>query len=344
MRIAIFGAGAMGSLIGGCMVRAGYDVSLIGRGAHLQAMQTQGLTLAPMGGEPQHVKVKAYSDSAEAGPHDAVIVCTKTTQLADAAPKLAPLLHDTTVIVPAVNGLPWWYFFGEGGKFDGRALPLLDPHGVIARHIPPARIIGCVNYLAGQIVRPGVVEYVPELERRIALGELNGEITPRLEALGKVFADSGFAPKISNEIRTIIWHKLWGNIAFNPLGALTHGTMDQLAEGYHDHDLLMAVMNEARFIADRLGIEFGQTLENRIKAASRMRGHKTSMLQDMMAGKPTEIDAIVGVVRDIGGWMQVDTPYLNVLYSLVRLKELFYAANMEAGSGQPATEASRNTG
>jgi len=327
MKIAIFGAGAMGSLMGGRMVKAGYDVCFIGRGEHLRAMQTEGLTLHSAAGEREQLHVRAVTASEEAGAHDAVIVCTKAHQLEAAALEIAPLLHDNTMIVPAVNGLPWWYFFSEGGKYDGRTLPLLDPNGTIAAHMPAARLIGCVNYLAGHIARPGVVEYVPELARRIALGEITGEATPRLEALGKVFADGGFDPKISPEIRTIIWHKLWGNIAFNPLGALTHGTMDQLAEGYRDHDLLMAVMNEARFIADRLGIEFGQTLTSRIEAAARMRGHKTSMLQDILAGKPTEIDAIVGVVRDIGGWMQVDTPYLNVLYSLVRLKELFYAGN-----------------
>lgn len=324
MKIAILGAGAMGCLIGGKLQAAGADIVFIGRGAHVAAMQARGLTLRSSEGETTHMPVRAFTDTAQAGAQDAILICTKTHQLAGAAVSLAPMLRDDTMVLPVVNGLPWWYFFKEGGEFDGRSLPILDPDGAIAAHIAVPRIVGCVNYLAGRIAEAGVVEYVPEIKKRIVIGELDGTISPRLSAIGSAFEAAGFEPKLSEHIRQVIWHKLWGNIAFNPIGALTHGTIDQIAEGYHDCDLLMAVMHEARFIADKLGIDLGQTMKSRIEAAAKMRGHKTSMQQDIEAGKRTEIDAIVGVVRDIGKWMEADTPYLNTLYSLVRLKELFY--------------------
>jgi 2-dehydropantoate 2-reductase len=319
----------MGCLIGGLIQRAGHRVTFIARGAQLRALQQDGLTLESPDGS-WHEAVAATDDAAIAGKQDAIILCTKTYQLPQTAEMVTALMHGETLVVPAVNGLPWWYFQNHGGPFDGRQLNMLDPGGVLAAHIAPERIIGCVNYLAGTLVRPGHVTYVPELKRRIVLGELDGKITPRLNALGAVFNDAGFEPVLTETIRQSVWHKLWGNIAFNPIGALTHGTIDQLAEGYHDTDLLSAVMNETRFVADKLGVNLGQTIKSRIEAAARMRGHKTSMQQDIEAGRPTEIEAIVGAVREIGKWMQVDTPFLNVLYSLVKLKEQFY----RDGAGQ----------
>ena len=200
----------------------------------------------------------------------------------------------------------------------------LDPEGTLAAAIDTKRIIGCVNYLAGTITQPGHVHYVREIARRVAIGELDGSTTPRLQRLAAAFTDAGFEPTVSNDIRQTIWHKLWGNIAFNPISALTHGTIDQIAEGYRDIDLVTAVMNEARNIADKLGISLNQTTKSRVDAAAKMRGHKTSMLTDIEHGRPTEIDAIVGAVREIALWMEEGTPHLNTLYSMVKLKEQFY--------------------
>lgn len=331
MKITIIGAGAMGCLIGGRMVKAGHAVSFIARGAQLQALQRDGLVLESTGERWQSV-VRATDAPDTLGPQDALIICTKAYQLASIVPLLPPLMHGETMLVPAINGIPWWYFERHGGPFEGRQLRSLDPEAVLYNAIAAKRIIGCVNYLAGTLTKPGHVHYVPELERRIALGELDGEMTPRLHALGEIFYDAGFAPTITATIRDTIWHKLWGNIAFNPISALTHGTIDQIAEGYHDIDLVMAVMNETRFIADKLGIALTQTTKSRVDAAAKMRGHKTSMLIDMEHGRPTEIEAIVGAVREIGKWMEAGTPYLNSLYSLVKLKEKFYAASASAGA------------
>ncbi len=327
-KICILGAGAMGCLMGGLIQRAGYDVTYIARGSQLQALRSRGLTLTTAG-DQWRGEVHATDRAEEAGPQDAVIISTKAHQLPGVLPQLPPLLHANTVIVPAVNGVPWWYFQKEGGPYDGRRLDGLDPEGKLTAQIAPERIIGCVNYLAGHISNPGEVRYVPDIERRIVLGELDGQMTPRLQALATAFEKAGFAPKSSDNIRQIVWHKLWGNIAFNPIGALTHGTIDQVAEGYQDIDLLSAVMNEARFIADKLGIELGQTIKSRVEAAAKMRGHKTSMQQDIESGRATEIEAIVGAVREIGKWMEVDTPHLNALYSLVKLKERFFIEAMK---------------
>lgn len=320
----------MGGLIGGLVQRAGYPVTFIARGAQLDALRQHGLTLTTEG-DQWHGPVRATDNPAEAGAHDIIILCTKAHQLPQAAAMLAPLMHEHTVVLPAVNGIPWWYFQNHGGPFDGRRLEALDPGGAIAAAIPAQRIIGCVNYLAGRVEVPGHISYVPEVKRRIVIGELDGAISPRLEAVGAVLNAAGFEPGLVPDIRQSVWHKLWGNIAFNPIGALTHGTIDQLAEGYHDIDLVSAVMNEARFIADRLGVGLHQTISSRVAAAARMRGHKTSMQLDMEAQRRTEIEAIVGAARDIAKWMEVDTPFLNTIYSLVKLKEHFY---LSAGSGQ----------
>lgn len=323
MKICIIGAGAMGCHIGGLTQRAGHEVTYIARGKQLEALNSKGLTLTTTS-DTWHGKSRAVATPGEVGAVDAVMLCTKAYQLPDVAELVPQLLGPETIVVPAVNGLPWWYFHKQGGPFDGRVPACLDPDGKLAKHIPLDRVVGCVNYLAGTLTEPGVVHYVPEIQRRLHVGEPSGEITPRLQQLACALTDAGFAPVVTESIRTSVWHKLWGNIAFNPISALTHGTIDEIALGYRDIDLVSAVMNEARFIADKLGVELTQTTKSRVEAASKMKGHKTSMLQDIEMGRPTEIEAIVGVVREVSQWLQVGTPYLNALYSLVKLKEIFY--------------------
>ena len=331
MKITIIGAGAMGCLIGGRLQQAGHTISYIARGRQLGALRERGLTLAT-DHDHWHEPVRATDDAHELGAQDAVLLATKAYQLPDIAHHIAPLLGAETMVVPAINGVPWWYFENHGGEFEGRRLRNLDPEGKLVAAIATGRIIGCVNYLAGTMIEPAHVHYVPEIERRLAIGELDGQMTPRLERFAAALSDAGFAPVVSTEIRQNIWHKLWGNIAFNPISALTHGTIDQIAEGYRDIDLVTAVMNEARHIADKLGIVLTQTTKSRVEAAAKMRGHKTSMLIDIENGRPTEIEAIVGAVREIALWMEEGTPHLNALYSMVKLKERFYTP-MLATSG-----------
>lgn len=333
MKLCIIGAGAMGCLIGGHAQRGGHEVVYLARGRQLEALRQRGLTLKADTGASWHAPARAVATPQEAGAAEVVMLCTKSHQLPEASRLLAPLLAADTIIVPAVNGIPWWYFHRHGGPFDGRVLASLDPDGLLARNIPLERVVGCVNYLAGTITAPGEVHYVAPVARRLAIGEPDGSESPRLQALAALLADGGFDPIVSANIRQTIWHKLWGNIAFNPISALTHGTIDQIAEGYQDIDLVSAVMNEARFIADKLGIELGQTIKSRVDAAAKMRGHKTSMLQDIEHQRPTEIEAIVGVVREIAQWLDIDTPHLNGLYSLVKLKEHFYRQLSAAAGG-----------
>lgn len=323
MKLCIIGAGAMGCQIGGLLQRGGHDVTYIARGRQLNALNANGLTLTTTD-DRWHGRVRAVATPQEVGAVDAVMLCTKAYQLPDVAHLVPPLLGAETMVVPTVNGLPWWYFYNHGGAYDGRVPASLDPDGLLAKHIPLARVVGCVNYLAGTLTAPGQVQYVPEVERRLHIGELDGQTTPRLQMLAAAMTDAGFAPVVTENIRGSVWHKLWGNIAFNPISALTHGTIDEIALGYRDIDLVSAVMNEARVIADKLGVELSQTTKSRVDAAAKMRGHKTSMVQDIEAGRTTEIEAIVGAVREISQWLQVGTPYLNALYSLVKLKEIFY--------------------
>jgi 2-dehydropantoate 2-reductase len=321
MKLCVYGAGAMGSLIGGLVARAGFDVTFIARGQQLEALRKSGLTLIT-GNERWQGKVKAFDNSQEAGTCDLLLLTTKAYQLPEIASKIAPLLHKDTCIMPCVNGVPWWYFQRHGGPFDGRTLKTVDPQGLLAQHIAPERIIGSVNYLAGTLTQPGVVEYMPKYQ--FAIGELTRDVTPRVQQIGAMFQKAGLEVKITDHIREVIWHKVWGNSAFNPIGALTHGTMAELAKHYHDLDLVLSVMNETRIVSEALDIAIPQTPKARVEMASQIGYHKTSMQQDIEAGRPTEIDAIIGTIREIALWLEMPTPYLNALYSLVKMKEQFY--------------------
>lgn len=323
-KITIVGAGAIGGLMGAKLAMAGYDISMVARGAHLAAIKTNGLRLISDSGEDWTVKVPATDKAAELGTQDAVIVCVKSHQIEGVLENITPLLGEDTPVVFSINGIPWWYFQKEGGRFDGKTIRSLDSDNTILNAIHPDRVIGCANYLAATVEQPGVIRYVDRFEPGFVIGEPDNTDSDRLNALMEVSEKAGLNPKKSMVIRTEIWNKLWANIAFNPVSALTHATMDRIVHEYDDTDLLLAIMNEGRFIGEKLGVEFRNTPRERIEAAAKMRGHKTSMLQDIEAGRPTEIKAIVGAVREIGSWLEESTPHLNGLYSLVRLKEKFY--------------------
>ncbi|MBY0355457.1 MAG: 2-dehydropantoate 2-reductase [Rickettsiales bacterium] len=324
MKICIFGAGAIGSELGGRLTHSGADVVMVARGAHAEAMQASGLRMVTS--ERDHrVPVRVVEASHPLPPQDVVIVCVKAHAVADAATQIAALLHEESLVVFVLNGLPWWYFHAHGGRFDGTRLHSLDPDSVIWKTLPRAQVIGTATYQATTITKPGEIHFMDMPYNTLFIGEPDRSLSPRLLQLEALLRSGAIRTQALEDIRSQIWDKLWGNIAFNPVTALTHATMDAVVEHYHDTDLMEAIMNEARMVGEKIGIHFSVRPSQKLDAASALRGHKTSMLQDMEAGRPTEIEAIVGAVREIGKWLEVEMPHLNGLYSLVRLKERFYA-------------------
>lgn len=315
MRICIFGAGAIGGLLGAGLARAGPDVTLIARGAHLAAMKRHGLTIIGPAGE-RVVKPRCTEDPREAGPQDFVIVALKAHAVPPVVDKLRPLLGPETAVVTAMNGIPWWYFYGLKGPWENRRLESVDPGGRQWRGIGPARAIGCVLYLACEIVAPGVITHTPG--DRVVLGEPDGRRSERCAALSQALIAAGFRAPVRRRIRDEIWMKLWGNAAFNPVSALTHATLATLARDPGTRALCRAVMLEVRAVAERLGVTFPIGVDARIEGAGEVGEHRTSMLQDLERGRPMEIDAIVAVVQEMARIVGVETPYLDAVLALVR--------------------------
>lgn len=335
MKLTIFGAGAIGSEFGGHLAAAGADVTLIGRGMHAQAMAERGLVMTTTQSR-RSVSVRVLNETTALPKQDVVIVCVKAYAVEQAAEQIASLLHEESLAVFALNGLPWWYFQNHGGRFDGAILRSLDPQGHITRTIPAKHIIGTAVYQATTITAPGEIHYLDLPYNTMFIGELHRELTPRLQRLEAWLKDGGIRTQALEDIRAKIWDKLWGNIAFNPVTALTHATMDAVVQNYNDTDLMEAIMHEARMVGEKIGITFVGRPWHKLETSARLVGHKTSMLQDMEAGRPTEIEAIVGAVREIGKWLEVEMPHLNGLYSLVRLKERFYRADGSGNDTRPS--------
>jgi 2-dehydropantoate 2-reductase len=335
MKVCVFGAGSIGSEIGGKLALHGASVSLIARGEHLRAMQEHGLRMIQNGEELAQVPVTATDDPKTLSTQDLIIVTTKAHAVESSLAQIAGLLHQHTTVVFAMNGLPWWYFYMHGGRFDGMRLKSLDPLGMIWETIDPRRVVGAAVYLASTVSQPGEVSFVKNDFTTLHIGEPDNTISDRCKTIATLLNQSNLPTFVSEDIRREIWHKLWANIAFNPVTALTHATMDKVVEDYHDTDLIEAIMNEARFVAEKIGVSFREGPVGRIAQAAKMRGHKTSMLQDLEQGRPTEIEAIVGAVREIGKMVDVETPHLNGLYTLVRLKEKFYPEVVERCKASP---------
>ena len=325
MHITVFGAGSIGGLTAAKLAKAGHEVSVVVRGAHLAAIRAQGLILRGPEGEWQGM-LPASDNPADLGEQEAVIICTKSHQLEGVATSIAPLLGDKTQVMFIINGLPWWYFYRDDSPFAGRSLQSLDPNGIIANHIDPQRVIGCVSYQAAKLAVPGCVEYVDIHQRELVMGDIGHAITPGAAALYEALQSSGFDVQLTDRIRAAVWDKLWGNSAFNPICTLTGTGMDEVAGEAGDSSLLESAMKESGSVANALGITFPETLQQRIARAGRIQGHTVSMLQDIEAGKPTEIDAIVGAVREVAGWLNIPTPTLELLYKLMRLKERYAPA------------------
>ncbi|WP_374384256.1 2-dehydropantoate 2-reductase [Dongia sp.] len=319
MKIAIYGAGAIGGLLGAHLARAGEEVTLIARGAHLAAMKEKGLSVQ-RGDDSFTVHPALTDDPAVAGQQDYVIIALKAQSVPPLADKLAPMLGPETAVVMAVNGVPWWYFHGVGGALEGRRLASVDPGDMQWRHIGPERVIGCVVYPAAEIVEPGVLKHVEG--DRFTLGEPNGEKTERVTKLSQALIASGLKAPVRADIRTEIWVKLWGNVAFNPLSALTGATLDRLCADPGTRGVAKAMMLEAEAVANALGVKMPVDIERRIDGAGAIGAHKTSMLQDFERGRPIELDAIVAAVAELGGLVGVPTPTIDMIYALTHQKAI----------------------
>ena len=318
MKICVVGAGAIGGLMGVKLSLAGEDVTLFARRAHLEAIRKNGLKVVMNDGEELVARdVKATDDMSEAGPQDLVIVAVKAHAIAGLAPAMRALYGPDTTVVTVQNGIPWWYFQKHGGKYDGRRLQSVDPTGEIEANIEADRIVGSIAYPAGAIVAPGVIKHVEG--NRFPVGELDGSVGERLERISQTFVNAGFKSYQLDDIRSEIWLKLWGNLSFNPVSALTHATLVDICQFPDTRELAAKMMIEAQAIAHKLGIEFRHTIDKRIAGAEGVGKHKTSMLQDVEAGAPLEVEAMVGAVVEIGRLTQTPTPHIDAVYSLTKL-------------------------
>ncbi|WP_047307953.1 2-dehydropantoate 2-reductase [Rhodopseudomonas palustris] len=316
MKICIYGAGAIGGYLGVQLAQSGAaDVSLVARGAHLQAMRDDGVKLL-IGGEERVVRPKATDKPAELGVQDFIIICLKAHSITGAIDAMKPLLGSHTRIVTAVNGVPYWYFHKHGGAaFEGRTLESIDPGGRQWNELGPERGIGCIVYPATEIEAPGVIRHV--YGDKFPIGEPSGETTSDVENLSKVFEAAGLKAPILDRIRDEIWLKLWGNVCFNPISALTHATLDVIASDPATRALAKAMMLEAQAIAETFGVKFRVDVERRIDGARKVGAHKTSMLQDLERGRPMEIDPLVTVVQEMGKMTGIPTPAIDAVLGLV---------------------------
>jgi 2-dehydropantoate 2-reductase len=328
MKIAIIGAGAIGGYVGAKLALAGEDVTFLVRGAHLQAIRERGMKLvADDGSERVARNVRATGSYDEAGAQDLVILATKAHQVAAVAGELPKLFGADTPVVTMQNGIPFWYFHKTGGPLEGSPVRSVDEDGRLARTIPPERVIGCVVYPASELLEPGVVRHVEG--DRFPLGELDGRTTERVARISECFTRAGFKAPVLEDIRAEIWLKLWGNLTFNPISGLTQSTLVDICQYPLSRSLAASMMLEAQAVAGKLGIQFRVPLDKRIAGAEKVGRHKTSMLQDIEAGRAPEIDALVGSVAELARLTGTPTPHIDTVYALVKL----LARNMETGGG-----------
>ncbi|MBT5435670.1 MAG: 2-dehydropantoate 2-reductase [Alphaproteobacteria bacterium] len=316
-RIAIYGAGAIGGYMGALLSDTTAEVTLIARGPHLAAIREKGLTLE-MGGESTTRTIAATDNPAEAGEQDFVIIALKAHSVPGVVDAMQPLLGKQTALVTAVNGVPWWYFHGLEGPWRDRRLESVDPGGRQWAGIGPDRAIGCVVYPACDIREPGTVQHIEG--NRFILGEPSGEKTERVELLAGLMRDAGFKTPVKSRIRDDIWVKLWGNLCFNPVSALTGATLEQIGTNPDTRALCRAMMIEAQAIGEKLGVRFAVDVDKRINGATAVGAHRTSMLQDQDQGRPMEIDALVTAVQELGRIVEQPTPTLDAVLALIQQK------------------------
>ena len=316
MRVAVVGAGAIGAYVGAALDRGGADVHLIARGKHLEAMRRDGVTvLSPRGDFRAHPH--ATADPEEIGPVDIVFLGLKAYSYAGAGPLLRPLLTPGTGVVAAQNGIPWWYFHGLPGPYQGRRVEAVDPDGAVSAVIPPEQAIGCVVYSSTEIESPGVIRHVEGT--RFSIGEPDGTISGRCTAFSQAMIAGGLKCPVEKDLRSDIWLKLLGNVAFNPISVLTRATMGEIAAHPGTRELVPAMMRETAQIASSLGSPPKISVERRFEGAARVGDHKTSMLMDFEAGKPLETDVLLAAPVELARLVDVPVPSLETVHALIDL-------------------------
>lgn len=318
MKFCIVGAGAIGGFVGARLAAAGEDVTFIARWKNLDAIRARGMTVKFHDGSVLEAKtVKATDSFAAVGHVDCVILALKSHQVESIVHQLEPLFGPKTTVITMQNGIPFWYFVNHGGVLAGSRVESVDPRGVCLEGIPSNRIIGCVVYPATELVAPGMVQHIEG--ERFPLGELDGSLSNRVKDLSDVFVKAGLKAPVLDNIRNEIWLKLWGNLTFNPISALTHATLVDICENPYGRELATNMMREAQAVAEKLGASFRVPLEKRIEGAAKVGKHKTSMLQDVEAGREIEIDALVGAVVELGVLAAVPTPTIRAVYHASKL-------------------------
>ena len=318
MKICVFGAGAIGGYMGVKLAQAGADVSLVARGPHLAAIQAKGLTLIEEDGAPQTVGVTASDNPADLGPQDYVIVTLKAHSVPAVVPNMQPLIGPNTTIVSGVNGVPWWYFHKIGGALEGTRLASVDPGNAQWDGFGPDRVLGCVVYPAAEVQEPGTIKHIEG--NRFSLGEPDGSKSERAMALSKALSAAGLKAPVRPRLRDEIWVKLWGNLSFNPISALTHATLDVLCTDEGTRPVARNMMLEAQAIAEKLGVKFPIDVDRRIDGGAAVGAHRTSMLQDLEQGRPMEIDALLGSVQELGRVTDTPTPIIDTVLALTKLR------------------------
>jgi 2-dehydropantoate 2-reductase len=335
VKFAIVGAGAIGGYLGTRLALAGEQVTFIARRRNLEAINAEGFRLVEEDGSQQHATtVRAVEQMADAGPQDVVLVTTKAHQLRELVPQIRGLFGPDTTVVTMLNGVPWWYFHRLAGPWEGRAVASVDPDGAIAAAIEAERVVGSIVYPAAELVAPGIVKVIEG--NRFSLGEPGGERTPRVEAISQALMAAGFKAPIARDIRSELWIKLWGNLSFNPISALTHATLEDICRFGPTRELAAAMMREGQAVAEALGVRFKISLDQRIAGAEAVGAHKTSMLQDVEAGRALELDALVGAVIELGQVAGVPTPTIQAIYAATSLLARTVTAQQGRLAIQPA--------
>ena len=317
MKICVVGAGAIGGLLAIKLAQSGNDVTVIARGSNLKAIQEHGFKLISEDGSESITQLRAQSSISEAGLQDLVILGMKAHQVGAIVQELPAMYHDETMVLTAQNGIPWWYFFKHGGEYDGRTLESVDPGGLIAKNLPIERVVGTVVYPAAEMIQPGVLKHIEG--NRFSVAEIDNTATPRIELLSKTLKEAGFKAPVISDIRSELWTKLWGNLSLNPISALTHATLVDICEFPLSRDLVAKMMKEAQDVGEKLGIAFRVSLEKRIAGAQAVGAHKTSMLQDIEAGRAIEKDALIGSVIELGRMVNLPTPHIDAVFACISL-------------------------
>jgi 2-dehydropantoate 2-reductase len=334
LKIAIIGAGAIGGYVGTRLALAGENVTFIARGANLEALRTRGIRLIDAAGTEETVaRVNATDDYARAGPQDVVILAMKAHQVESVAPEVPKLYGPSTVVVPMQNGIPYWYFHRYPGALAGTRIASVDPRGTISEHIDCERVIGCVVYPAAELLSPGVVKHVEG--NRFPIGEPDGTMSGRVERVSECLGRGGLKAPVLGDIRAEIWLKLWGNLTFNPISALSRATLAGICQYPPSRAVAAAMMTEAQTVAGKLGVAFRVPLEKRIAGAEKVGHHKTSMLQDVEAARTLEIDALLGSVVELARLTGTPTPHIDTVYALTKLLAKTLEEGKAAGSARP---------